>query len=171
MEIMKKIIFILSLVLFAGCATQQRCQRKFPPVEKIHDSIVTKIVTVKVHDTIQVQIKPDTVIKKIIVHIKDGVVNSDTLRSETDFAKAWAAVVQSSLKLGLTQKDSTINRIIQDSIKSHIQEHFHTNTIVKTKVVYKVHWYDKAARNIAGGGLIILFILFGVKFLKTLLKP
>jgi len=171
MEIMKKLIFILILFSFAGCVTQQRCQRKFPPVEKTHDSIVTRIVTVTVHDTIPIPIEPDTILIEKPVYVKDGVVNSDTLRAETDFAKAWAAVVQSSLKLGLMQKDSTINRIIQDSIKTSLQEHYHTHTIIKEKIVYKVHWYDKAARSIAGGVLIIVFLFFGVKFLKTLLKP
>lgn len=41
---MKAILFIVTMAIFTSCATQQRCERKFPPVEQSsrgHDSIVT----------------------------------------------------------------------------------------------------------------------------------
>jgi len=168
---MKRLIYILGILFLAtGCVTQQKCQRKFPPQVITRDSIIVQKVNVPVyvHDTIYV--KGDTIHDTTMTYVKNGLVESRVVAIQTLLCKASSRVLHSRLKLSLVQKDTLLTNVIHDSIAAYVKTHHLTTTVIKTKVIYKTHWYDKAARNIAGGVLIIAFVFVMIKYGKSIFK-
>jgi len=111
-----------------------------------------KIITI--FDTIY--IKGDTVHSADTVYIDrlTGLINSNRITQGTEFAQAWAQVVNSRLFLDLVQKDTAIARILQENIKE-VEVYRDRVEVVKT---YSVHWYDIAARWVAGLFLLLVLI-------------
>jgi len=111
-----------------------------------------KIITI--FDTIY--IKGDTVRSADTVYIDrlTGLINSNRITQGTEFAQAWAQVVNSRLFLELVQKDTAIARILQENIKE-VEVYRDRVEVVKT---YSTHWYDIAARWIAGVFLLLVLI-------------
>ena len=118
---MKKAIFILSIVLavLSSCVTQRRCNYKFPSkndtirIETIRDSIVIKDTTIYitlpgevVHDSIEIPCPdpgPAYIPKKVT--------------AETSLAKATAWWSYPVIKLELIQKDTTIEKRLNQALK------------------------------------------------------
>ena len=136
-------IFVLSLFIavLAGCATQKRCNTKFPPsVDSIYkyvvkDSIVVKDTTIYiylpgavVHDSIEIPCPdpgPAYIPKKVY--------------AETSLAKASAWFQWPNIKLELIQKDTTIEARLENAIKEmyHYKNLYTnvTNTLQPVKYV------------------------------------
>ena len=145
---------LISLLLLAGCTTPERCARRYPPEIIRHDSIVYKERIITIFDT--VHIKGDTVRSADTVYIDrlTGLINSNRITQATEFAQAWAHVTNSRLFLELVQKDTAIARMLQENIKE-VEVYRDRVEVVKT---YSVHWYDIAARWMAGLFLLLVLI-------------
>lgn len=79
------LLIVATLLLFSGCVTQKRCERKFPPSESV-DSIYIYKDVVRWRDTVIYKELPPLVIERY-VYIKD------TLRLTGKYSKATAWVV------------------------------------------------------------------------------
>ena len=168
---MKKLIYILPLIFLSACVSQQKCYNKFPPKVIVKDSIVHRKIYVPVHDTIPFMLPPDTIRDSVPVPCKQGKVKDVSLIKESELAKAHAYTRKGKLYLDLMQKDTIINKIIDDSIQTYVKDHYHFEQIKPQEIVkWKVRWYDRAARNIVGGELIIIAIFLLIKFGPKLLK-
>ena len=108
---MKKIIYLLVVLLLAGCVTQRRCNDKYPTVSSTNtkDSIVIRdsVVFKTVYNNIPVII-PDTVIKDS-VRIVDGkgfpALTPLVLRGRFSTATSW---VNSGVLYGRLDEGGTI---------------------------------------------------------------
>jgi hypothetical protein len=150
---------ITILILFSSCfATKRRCYDKFPPqvsidtsyYEVVRDSLVYR------DTTIFVEIPGETLIDSIIVDnippetqkpsSKPLSISSDTIRLETEYAKAEAYYIAPKLYLKLEQKQS----ILEVKLDSVIRQEMHwkemymeieKNTETKVKyipTIYKI---------------------------------
>lgn len=167
---MKKLIYIAAAFFFlSGCVTEKKCNRKYPPQVHESDSVVfkEKLVPVFIHDT--VFIAADTVFKKVPVFINKGVIYSKPVFAYTEYAHARAQVVNSNLNLNLFQNDTAIARLLKNNVTIKEKEVYKTKKV--TVKVWEVHWYDKAARWLAGIFIIYLLIVTAIKIIKIYFKP
>ncbi len=167
---MKKLLFIiLAFALFSSCITERKCAEKYPTEIITKDSIVIKeiIKEVIIHDT--VFIAADTVHASDTVFIRDGLLYSLPVHAYVDYANAKAQVVNSKILLELIQNDTAIARLLKENIIVEEKEVYKTETIIKK--VWVVHWYDKAARWIAGIFLLAILVMVAIKIIKTYIKP
>ena len=167
---MKNLIIIFLVgIFFTSCWTEQKCSRKYPP-QIVYEKVIVyrdSVVNVIIHDTTYIQ--ADTVYDTTTVYINNGIIWSNKVYGETDFASAWAQVVNSKLILELTQKDSVIAKLIEENVI------IETKTVVETKTVIKKvfvsHWYDTAARVLALLFILAFLLMIVIKVLKTYIKP
>ena len=178
-------LLILSLALFLGsCASQRRCDKKFPPqtttkdsvvirdsvhiIEKVHHSLKIKdsvVYTKGVKDSGELDVKENQTIKikndkvNIVIKIKDGIVkyNVDISPMESRY--------QSTI-------DSMSNEL--QSYKSKDSISTHDSEKVKPAVVIKDPWYirlwDSVKNIFAYIGLIVVVIFIGRMALKYFIK-
>jgi len=167
---MKNLIIIFLVgIFFTSCWTEQKCASKYPP-QVITNTVIEyrdTIVKIIIHDT--TFIKADTVYDTTEVFINNGIIWSNKVYGETDFASAWAQVVNSRLKLELIQKDSAIAKLIKENVK------IVTKTVIETKTeikkVFVTKWYDKFSRVIAILFISALVIMIVIKVIKMYIKP
>jgi len=168
------IIILLVLVALAGssCATQRRCSRKFPPhsdtikIVHVRDSIVLR-------DTnFYIMLPGETVTDSVMIPCPE-VINyiADTARAETFLAKAWAWWQYPRIRLMLEQKDTTIERRLEDVLKEvyHWKSEYEKITKVPEPVKYipKIYKYSMMFSVV----LILTAILRIVsKFIKPRVK-
>ena len=160
------IAIVISLLFLSSCITEKKCYKRYPPKVIVKDSIVYKTKEIVIHDTVYIQ--GDTVISTDTVFVDKltGLVSSNKVWSETEFAKAYAQVVDSKLFLELIQKDTAIERLLKENIE--YKEVYKTKTIeVK---VWEVHWYDKVARVVAGIVIFAIFVLIAIRLIKSYTK-
>lgn len=163
----KLIILIITLGFLSSCVTEYKCNRKYSPKIVIEKVIQYKDTIIYIHDT--TFIKADTVIKTdtVIVDKLTGLITSNKLYSKTDFAEAWAQVIDSRLYLELIQNDTAIAKKIAASIE--------TKYITETKTVevikYIEHWYDKPARIVSIIFILAVLILIAMRVIKSYIKP
>lgn len=178
-------LLILSLALFLGsCASQRRCDKKFPPqtttkdsvvirdsihiIEKVHHSLKIKdsvVYTKGVKDSGELDVKENQTIKikndkaNILIKIKDGIVSWNIDLSPT------TSVYQSTI-------DSMSNEL--QSYKSRDSTNIHDSEKVKPAVVIKDPWYirlwDSVKNIFAYIGLIVVVIFLGRMALKYFIK-
>ena len=154
---MKYIVIFLALLL-GGCATQRRCNRKFPP--QTHTDTVT-LTQVVFRDTIvYVTVKPDTVFLSDTVLIHEGVAHFDPQRLDTEFAWSVVWINNSRINHTLYQKESIIEQTIQNAIK----ESSTTTevTVVKTVEVNVLTWWQSLWIGL--GKLLFAAIVISVLF-------
>ena len=127
------------------------------PVEKTTTVYETKTV----RDTvIQTKLKDTTIFRtEQVLRDTFGIISSDTVSASGKYADAFAWVWNSELQLRLREgKVAEVPSQVIEKVKVI------TKTEVKTNTVYKVHWYDYAARGIAI--FVIIALLFALKFVR-----
>lgn len=155
-KIMKTLIIVLAILL-SGCVTQRRCHNKFPPQTHTDTVTITEIVY---RDTIvYVTIKPDTVFFTDTVLVNKGLVNFNPQRLDTEFAWSVVWINNSRINHTLYQKESVIEKTIQDAIK----ESSTTTevTVVKTVEVNVLTWWQTLWINMGR----VLFVALAIVFL------
>ena len=125
------------------------------PIEKTTTVYETKTV----RDTvIQTKLKDTTIFRtEQVLRDTFGIISSDTVSASGKYADAFAWVWNSELQLRLRE-----GKVAE--VPSQVIEKVVTKTEVKTRIEYKVHWYDYAARGIAI--LVIIALLFALKFVR-----
>ena len=125
------------------------------PVEKTTTVYETKTV----RDTvIQTKLKDTTIFRtEQVLRDTFGIISSDTVSASGKYADAFAWVWNSELQLRLRE-----GKVAE--VPSQVIEKVITKTEVKTRIEYKVHWYDYAARGIAI--FVIIALLFALKFVR-----
>ena len=125
------------------------------PVEKTTTVYETKTV----RDTvIQTKLKDTTIFRtEQVLRDTFGIISSDTLSASGKYADAFAWVWNSEVQLRLRE-----GKVAE--VPSQVIEKVVTKTEVKTRIEYKVHWYDYAARGIAI--FVIIALLFALKFVR-----
>ncbi len=158
--------FVLTGVILSGCVTQKRCYNKFPPQIITKDSIIYKDKLVILYDTII--IKGDTVRKSdtVVVDRLTGLINSDSVSADSEYAHAVAQVVNSKLFLNLIQKDTAIARMLKKNIRE--VEIYRDRTKVVTE--YQVHWYHTAGLWLSGVVFFLIILRIILSYLKKLLS-
>ena len=127
------------------------------PIEKTTTVYETKTV----RDTvIQTKLKDTTIFRtEQVLRDTFGIISSDTVSASGKYADAFAWVWNSELQLRLREgKVAEVPSQVIEKVKVI------TKTEVKTNTVYKVHWYDYAARGIAI--FVIIALLFALKFVR-----
>ena len=127
------------------------------PIEKTTTVYETKTV----RDTvIQTKLKDTTIFRtEQVLRDTFGIISSDTLSASGKYADAFAWVWNSELQLRLREgKVAEVPSQVIEKVKVV------TKTEVKTRIEYKVHWYDYAARGIAI--FVIIALLFALKFVR-----
>ena len=136
------ILFIAVLLLFTGCITQSKCDRKFPPEVMVirTDSIIHTKETIYRDTTITIIIPGDTVRDSV------QVVNGQTLKPSilnTQFAESKAWVENGTLKHELRQKDTVYKVKLNNAIRLTWEraEKFYNSKEVQVKTVrYIPQW-------------------------------
>lgn len=125
------------------------------PIEKTTTVYETKTV----RDTvIQTKLKDTTIFRtEQVLRDTFGIISSDTLSASGKYADAFAWVWNSEIQLRLRE-----GKVAE--VPSQVIEKVVTKTEVKTRIEYKVHWYDYAARGIAI--FVIIALLFALKFVR-----
>ena len=137
---MKKSFLLIGIasIILSSCNTQKRCDSKYPPkvIVEVRDSIYEKDSIIYKVVEVPVYIKGDTITRKDTVYkdSKTGLVNSNALYAETEFAKATAKVTNSILNLTLIQKDSVF------SVKS--------DSLIKEAYYWKEKYYSSKSTEI-----------------------
>ena len=136
---------IILLVLLISCK----------PIEKTTTVYETKTV----RDTvIQTKLKDTTIFRtEQVLRDTFGIISSDTLSASGKYADAFAWVWNSEIQLRLRE-----GKVAE--VPSQVIEKVVTKTEVKTRIEYKVHWYDYAARGIVI--FVIIALLFALKFVR-----
>ena len=127
------------------------------PIEKTTTVYETKTV----RDTvIQTKLKDTTIFRtEQVLRDTFGIISSDTVSASGKYADAFAWVWNSELQLRLREgKVAEVPSQVIEKVKVI------TKTEVKTKIEYKVHWYDYAARGITI--FVIIALLFALKFVR-----
>lgn len=116
-------LLILTPFVFTNCATQKRCQRKFPPQIETRDSIVYRDSIVLKPVIIRDTIPGDTVTVEVEIQVPPGPcpdpekITSREAKAETQYAVARAWLQFGKVNLELRQKEQVIERIIADAQK------------------------------------------------------
>jgi hypothetical protein len=127
------ILIAFIAILFAGCVTQRRCNLRFPPSTETvtliteHDSIVYK------DTTIFVKLPGEYRIDSVTIPCPPPPASYKPRRvyAETSLAKASAWWDYPVIKLELTQKDTTIEKRLEDANKEVYRWKNEYNKIVK----------------------------------------
>ena len=125
------------------------------PIEKTTTVYETKTV---LDTVIQTKLKDTTIFRtEQVLRDTFGIISSDTLSASGKYADAFAWVWNSEVQLRLRE-----GKVAE--VPSQVIEKVVTKTEVKTRIEYKVHWYDYAARGIAI--FVIIALLFALKFVR-----
>ena len=109
------VLAVIVALLLTGCVTERACQRKFPP--QVKDSVRIEVVERVRDTTIYIQIPADTVYRVDTVVVRNGLPESQPSYLSTDYATSFAQVRAGRLLHELKQKDSVIERVIDDAVK------------------------------------------------------
>jgi hypothetical protein len=167
---MRKILFFLVLISFASCVTRKACERKFPPEVMIirKDSIIRTTETIYRDTTIYTHIPGDSVSDTKPVLQKDGIISSDTSNLATAFAKSRAYVDNGKLIHELIQKDTLIQKKIDNAIRLtwvRAERFFETSKTITIEVNRLTGWQHFQLWTLRILiGIIILFLLIRFTF-------
>ncbi len=167
MVILKRILLFTALLFLTSCITEKKCWKKYPPNVVVKDSIVYKVKEVTFYDTLVIYADTVTSTDTVYLDKLTGLITSNKLYSETEYANATAQVINSKLFLELVQKDTAIERLLKENIQ--YKEVYKTKT-VELKV-WEVHWYDRVARVIAMIFIVAMLVLVAMRIIKAYTKP
>jgi hypothetical protein len=161
---MKKILFLAVIIILSSCASQRRCNRKFPPTEYTHikDSTVISTYYVKRDTTIyQIVEVPNFVShdSTVITYI-NGVANIKPLFLKGNYSTANVWLYGGLLKGELSEggfMPVRVKVVMQDKyIKELKSKSSETTKVIQVKFIPKfvkfLAWF--------GGIIIILIILY-----------
>ena len=128
---MKTILTVLILALLTSCNMKRYCNEKFPPQEKVKDSInfVEKIVY---RDTTIYRLLPGEI--RIDTLYIDTTDNSAKSELETSLARSSAFYKDGRLIHELRQKDSVLSFLIQNAIKEHSTVDYRDREVIKVEI-------------------------------------
>ena len=160
------------LVSLSGCfATKNRCLRLYPPEvsrdtvvhETVRDSVVLK------DTTIIVNIPGETILDSVPfpVYVDKDIV-LDTVRTETDYAKAKAYYSNGMIHLELIQKETDIDIRLDNAIRENYHLKARISEISNSEVI-KVKYIPKLYK-VAVTGWIIVLMAFILAFIAHRLK-
>jgi hypothetical protein len=166
MRLFRYVLFFALFVTFVGCATYKRCTTRFPcygdtvRLEMIRDSIVYK------DKTIVIKLPGETAIDSVFIPCPDPgpAYVPKKVHAETSLAYADAWFQFPNIKLVLVQKDTTIERRLDDAIK----ESYYWKTIAtKVTIVPKpVKVVPKFVKFLAWVGGLFIFAVIGYVLVK-----
>ena len=166
---MKTLIPILIAIAFSSCVTQKRCNTKFPPqrdtirIETTRDSIVFK------DTTIYVEIPGEIDIDTLVIPCPPPPASyiPKKAHAETSLAEAWAWWSYPIIKLELIQKDTTIEKRLDNAVKEAYRwkTKFEKITVTPEPVKYIPGIY-KVALWLWIGVIIAIIGYFALKFIK-----
>jgi len=163
---MKK--YLLLILLLSSCATQRRCELKFPHYLDTLKTVEVKDTTIYRDTTIFIPVQGKTVIDSVLLPCPP-VPNyiPDTVKVETDFAKAFAWWHYPHIRLMLIQKDTTIKTELRNALKDvkHWRSEFErvTNTVVQKADIPKIY---KISLWVLIGLIVATGARFALKFIK-----
>ena len=136
------VVTILCLCLFTSCATQKRCENRYPHIEMVRDSVIIEKEVVLRDTIVEVRLLPDT-----IITIKEIPVSVDIcpimVENNNAMAKAW--IKNSHLWLQIFNKPNPIAFTLQNKTTTEQQ----TRIIRKTqRVKYVSSWHKWCSRLI-----------------------
>lgn len=166
---MRKVSLIVFLALLSSCVTQRRCSIKFPIVvnssvkETVRDSIVYRDTVIYVG--IPGELRTDSIpipCSDVLGYIPQKVY------AETSLARASAWWSYPNIKLELIQKDTTIERRLDNALKEayHWQSEYEKITVTPQPLkyipgIYKVAFWLWISVILSGIGYITLrFFVF-----------
>ena len=113
----KILIFVVLVFLFSSCATQKKCNKKFPAqVVWQKDSIIEKEIIILRDTTIYVNLPKDTVKLTETIYVKNGVVNMAEKIVEVGIVSASAKIVNNNLRVLGWLNDSGVFVTLKDAI-------------------------------------------------------
>lgn len=150
---MNKIILLLTILIFSGCATSRRCALKFPCPVASKDSVYIEKIK-----KIPIQMPGDTVNIEVPINCPD----QDILSSENSKLKQQLSIVKGKIQVRTIIKPDTILVPV-------------TNYITKTKevrVTAPVKFIPKFWKIVGWTGIIfvILLVIMIILRIKGLLK-
>jgi hypothetical protein len=167
---MKNIIYIIAVLMISSCATQNKCDRKFPCTGKDSISVITKTETIYRDTIIYVYVPGEKVTETKLVYVDaNGIMHSDISKLYTSFAESWAWVENGKLMHELMQKDTTLARHIKNAIKESAMT---TETVKIKTVIQEVNrvtgwqWFQIWAGRILLLIILIFSIWWTIKFLS-----
>jgi len=164
---MKRVLFLLAVLVLAGCATQKRCGKKFPAVASIHDTLIVEKIVIKRDTVVQFKIKTDTVKEWITIEVPAGVlVNTPEHRLNTRYAYSIARIVNNRLLHQLVQHDAVIEQVIKDAIQETISsttQHTASFHVVEVNKFTGFQWFQIWLGRILAGFLFVVLFIFLVK--------
>ncbi|MDA3943728.1 MAG: hypothetical protein PF694_09345 [Bacteroidetes bacterium] len=113
------ILFSVLLLLVSSCITKKDLAEMFPNSVVVSDSITTITKTIYRDTTIFVYLPGDTIVKREIVYVNNGIANSRESKLRTDFAWSTAQVINGVLVHDLVQIDSLLKIEIDSAIQLH----------------------------------------------------
>jgi len=159
------IIVLILMIGFGSCTTQKRCYKKYPPQIITKDSIIYKDRTITIYDTVFIKGDTISIYDTVVVDRLTGLINSDAITADAEYAQAIAQVINSRLFLNLVQKDTAIARMLKENI-TEVEVYRDRVEIVEK---FTTHWYDIAARWVAGIFIFIIFVGIILRYIKTTL--
>ena len=156
---MKGLLVLVLFVFMSSCVTQRRCMNRFPPqrdtviVETVKDSVVYKDTTVFIN------IPGATRIDSVPIPCPEiASYTPKRVNVETSLARASAWWDPPNIKLELIQKDTTIERRLNNALKEayYWKSKYEQVTIIPEPVRYIPKIYKQA--------LSICIFIFAVAF-------
>lgn len=159
------------LVVFAvtSCVTQKRCSKKFPPhadtikIIQVRDSIILR------DTTFYIKLPGETVTDSVMIPCPE-VINyiADTAVAETSLAKAWAWWQYPRIRLMLEQKDTTIERRLENALKEVY--HWKSEYLKITKVPEPVKYIPKIYKYSMMFSVVIILTTI-LRIVSKFIKP
>jgi hypothetical protein len=122
-KLLKLALFLLFVVLSISCATQRRCNAKFPPqvIIERNDSIIVKDSIIYRTLEVPIYIKGETITRDSLIPGIPEKINTKPITLENTYAVASAWIENSRLKIKLDQKDQVIKLKLDsaDKISKH----------------------------------------------------
>lgn len=132
-------LYLAFLCVFSSCVTQRRCNLKFPPTRDTIKIITIRDSIIYRDTTIFITLPGERVIDSILIPCPDvpGYIPKKVY-AETSLAKASAWWSYPNIKLELVQKDTTIERRLDNALKDayHWKSEFEKITVTPQPVKY-----------------------------------
>ena len=158
---MKWTIFVLTVFVLSGCATQRRCYEKWSMKPDTITKVVTRDSLVYRDTTIYYHLPGDTVTNEVIIPCPPPPIDNyipDTARVETEFALAKAWWSYPKIKLYLEQKDKYLRLELDSALRESWHwryEYLQVKQVLKEKYVPAIYRFC----TFAFSGILIAVVL------------
>ncbi len=129
---MKNVFLVLiTMLLLASCNMQKYCAEKYPPSEKVRDSISYVEKLIYRDTTIFLKIAGESKVDTLYI---GSIFDSAVSELETSLAYSKAFFINGKLIHNLRQKDSIFSLLIQKAIKEHSTVEYKEREVIKVEV-------------------------------------